>query len=91
MQARIDAMEDFRSIVARYPQRELEIRRLRARDAGFRAVCRDYEEAVSALRHWQTVAADVGARVEEYADFVAELEAEILDQLDRPASAAQRR
>ena len=79
-------MAEMRSIVARYPERELDIRRLCARESGFRAVCRDYEEAVSALRHWQNVAGDVDGKVLDYANFLAELEAEILGRLNRSTS-----
>jgi hypothetical protein len=77
-------MTEMRSIVARYPERELDIRRLCARESGFRAVCRDYEEAVSALRHWQNVA--VAGKVQDYANFLEELEAEILGRLNRSTS-----
>jgi hypothetical protein len=77
-------MEDIRSIVARLPRRELEIRRRCAQDPGFRAICRDYEEAAAALCRWRGVAEERDRRVQEYANFVGELEAEILACLDRP-------
>lgn len=83
-------MEDVRSIVARFPQRELDIRRCWARDAWFRSVCADYEEAAVALRHWQKVAGEGNRKAEEYANFLGELEAEILAQLDRSASSNRR-
>ncbi len=75
-------MEDVRSILARFPQRELDIRRRCADDAHFRAVCRDYEEAAAALRYWQSVSSDYAPRVEEYRNFLVELEAEILARLE---------
>jgi hypothetical protein len=83
-------MEEIRSIVARFPQRELEIRRRCSHDAHFRSVCADYEEAAMALRYWQERARE-GAResdqrVSEYASLLGELEAEILSQLDHPPS-----
>ena len=81
-------MEKIRSIVARFPQRELDIRRRCARDARFRAICADYEEAAAALRYWQRVGKEGDRRVAEYANFLGELEAEILAQLDRPLSNA---
>jgi hypothetical protein len=86
-------MEDIRSIVARFPRRELDIRRRCARDANFRSICSDYEEAATALRHWQKRAKE-GAkegeqRVEEYTSFLSELEAEILAHLNRSISNAQ--
>jgi len=79
-------MEEIRSIVARFPQRALDIRRRCSRDARFRSVCVDYEEAAAALRHWRQVAKEGDRKVEEYAQFLGELEAEILGQLDRPPS-----
>ncbi len=75
-------MEDIRSILARFPMRELEIRRLCARDVRFRSVCRDYEEAAAALRYWRNVSSDYAARIEEYESFLGELEAEILGRLE---------
>lgn len=81
-------MEETRSIVARFPQHELDIRRCCARDPSFRSICADYEEATAALRRWQKVGNGKDRRVAEYAAFVGELEAEILDQLDRSRSNA---
>jgi hypothetical protein len=81
-------METIRSIVARFPQRELDIRRRCASDAHFRSICSDYEEAVAALRRWQKTGREGDAKVEEYASFLAELEAEILDQLERCKSSS---
>jgi hypothetical protein len=76
------AMVVIRSIVARFPQRELEIRRRCIRDAHFKSVCEDYEEAAAALQHWQNVVREGGQKVEEYTNFVGELETEILTKLD---------
>ncbi len=81
-------MEEFRSIVARFPQREFDIRRRYARDAAFRAVCADYHEAAGALWHWRQAAKGGNPqgerRADEYDNLVAELEQEILEHLDRP-------
>lgn len=76
-------METIRSIVARVPQRELDLRRRCASDARFRSICSDYEEAAAALRYWQSLGSAGKRMAAEYADFLAELESEILDQLDR--------
>ena len=49
-------MECVRSIVARFPQREFDIRRRCALDAQFKSVCADYEEAAAAFRYdWKKV------------------------------------
>ena len=78
-------MEDIRSIVGRLPQRELDIRRRWLCDEDFRSVCMDYEDATSGLRYWQTrEAEEKDLMVREYAELMAELEAEILALLDRP-------
>ena len=78
--------EEILSIVARFPQREFEIRRRCMDDADFRSICANYEEAAAALRHWQKVAREGDRRVKDYTDIVGELETEILAQLDRPSS-----
>ncbi|MET4389048.1 arylsulfatase A-like enzyme [Bradyrhizobium sp. F1.4.3] len=81
-------MEEIRSIVARFPQRELDIRRRVVRDAHFRSICSDYEEAARALRHWQQAIEEGdregGRKAEEYVGLLGELEGEILAHLDRP-------
>jgi hypothetical protein len=81
-------MEGFRSIVARFPQRELEIRRRFVRDPHFRSICTDYEEATRALRHWQQAIKqgdrEGGRKAEEYKNLLIELEKEILAYLSPP-------
>ncbi|MEJ8574554.1 hypothetical protein [Microbaculum marinum] len=84
------AMEDIRSIVARFPGREFEIRRRCARDAHFRTICSDYEEAADALRRLRGVAGESSRKVEEYVSFLAELETEILEHLQGNAPGARR-
>ncbi len=69
------------SIVARLPQRELEIRRRCAQSVQFRSVCADFEEAAKALRYWQGAGRGGDRMVEEYIELLGELEAEILAQL----------
>jgi hypothetical protein len=81
-------MEMIRSIVARYPQHEFRICRRCAQDPHFQSICADYEEAATALRKWQKAAGDSDRMVAEYASFVGELEAEILEQLNRSMSSA---
>ncbi|MET4040986.1 hypothetical protein [Bradyrhizobium sp. RT6a] len=81
-------MEELRYIVERLPERELDIRRRFARDASFRAICSDYEEAAKARDHWRQAAKRgdlTGERkVEDYADLLLELEQEILSHLSDP-------
>lgn len=78
-------MEEVRSIVARFPLRELEIRRCFTRDAQFRAVCADHEEAVRALHHWRHAAEkgdpDGARKLADYEQLVTELEQEALTYL----------
>ncbi|NUB12523.1 hypothetical protein GAY28_07250 [Azospirillum brasilense] len=77
-------MEQFRSIIERLPQRELDIRRRYGRDAQFRTVCADHEEATAAFRHWRSLAEQAGRKAEEYTGILQELEAEVLNRLGRP-------
>jgi hypothetical protein len=82
-------MEDIRAVVTRLPRRELDIRRRCARDADFRSICMDYEEAARALRYWQKVAhtgdreKEADRNIAEYQSLLDELEAEILAHLNR--------
>ena len=65
----------------RFPDRELEIRRLFGRDEDFRNACRDFDLAVKALKHWECVE-NSAARMAEYRQIVDEIEAEIAALLD---------
>jgi len=80
-------MEEIRSVMACFPQRELDIRRCVIRDASFRAICSDYEEAVRARDHWQKIAREgdiEGERiVKDYNNLLSELEEEIVAYLNR--------
>ena len=74
-------MTSLPALIARFPARELEIRRLHARDEDFRCVCEDYEVAVKALGHWEGVEHNA-ARAAEYRQLSAELAGEIVALLD---------
>jgi hypothetical protein len=88
-------MEEIRSIVARFPRCELEIRRRCARDPHFRSICADHQEAASALRYWQKAAKEEARKkegdrkVDEYTQFLGELESEILAQLESTGTKAR--
>ena len=69
-------------LAARFPLRDLEVRRHYDHDAEFRQICDDYDEALTALRRWQEAKDDV--KTDEYRKLSAELEAEILAILDDP-------
>lgn len=75
-------MSEMARVINRFPHRELSIRRLFAHSAEFRAICEDYEEALAALRRWETANCD--AKAQEYHALVAELEMEIVRKLDLP-------
>ena len=74
-------MPSLPALIARFPTRELEIRRLHARDEDFRCACDDYEVAVKALEHWEHVEPNA-ARAAEYRQLAAELAVEITAFLD---------
>lgn len=70
-------------VVSRFPDSELAVHRLYARDTAFRAVCDDYEESLAALERWEPVDA---ARADDFRQLASEIEAEIAAYLKRPAS-----
>lgn len=80
-------MDGFRAIIDRLPQRELDIRRCLVRDASFRAICSDYDEAMSARDRWKQAARQgdsEGQRIaEDYNNLLVELEEEIVSYLNR--------
>jgi hypothetical protein len=69
-------------LLARFPDCEFAIHRLYARDAAVRAICDDYEEAVTALRHWESADPTDAAKAEDYRQLADEIEAEIVAILD---------
>ena len=77
-------------VVNRFPERELEIHRLSARDPAFKTACEDYSDALAAFRHWQAKGPAGSERAKEYREIVGELEAEILDLLDKSKRSAER-
>ncbi|MCB1490181.1 MAG: hypothetical protein KDJ88_22315 [Bauldia sp.] len=78
------AMEELHAIVRRYPEREMDFRRLCQRDAEFRSICGDYQEAVAAVGRLRKAGmSDADGRVAHYTAFLAELETEILGRLAR--------
>lgn len=70
-------------VVHRFPDRELEIHRLCTRDPEFQAICQDYGQALAVHAHWRAKGPAGAARAVEYQAILAELEAEILDHLDK--------
>jgi len=71
-------------LLARFPDRELAIHRLLARDARFRELCEDFEDASKALQHWEAAGSGGEAKAGDYRALVAELEGELLARLDGP-------
>jgi hypothetical protein len=82
-------MEELRSIVVHFPEREFDIRRRCARDLHFKSICLDYAEAARAFNHWRNVAKDgrrkkeADRNAEDYANLLSELKTEILAHLDQ--------
>lgn len=81
-------MANLSDLLEQFPQRELEIQRLFARNPEFRGVCEDYEMAVKALRHWERVERNA-VRAAEYRQLMGEIADEITKLLDA-ASASTR-
>ncbi|MDQ0321517.1 hypothetical protein QO002_003655 [Pararhizobium capsulatum DSM 1112] len=63
------------TVVRKFPEHELIVRRLYVRKPEFRSLCEDYATARAALERWQ---ADTG-KMEEFQQLVEEIEAEIED------------
>jgi hypothetical protein len=74
--------DEIETLAQRFPQHATTIRRLRARDPSFRAICEDYGEAQRALKHWQAASQAAPERVAEYRQILMELEAEALAILE---------
>jgi hypothetical protein len=72
------------AVVARFPQRELEIHRQYARDPKFREICEDYGVALAELQHCEAAGPAGVGRADDYRRIRDELEAEILGVLDGP-------
>lgn len=75
-------MPKLAHLLARFPDRELAIHRLLARDARFRELCEDFEDASKALQHWEAAGSTGEAKAEDYRALLAELEGEIRACLD---------
>ena len=81
--------KEIEAVVARFPQHELAVRRLHARDPTFRSICEDYGEALRALRFWEAAEEPVSqSRVRQYRELVGELEDEIAKFLAGPEGPA---
>lgn len=74
-------MERLPALLERFPARELEVRRLCARDEDFCCACEDYEVAVKALRHWERDENNM-VRAAEYRQLADEIADEIVARLD---------
>jgi hypothetical protein len=74
-------IENCRSISARLPQYQFEIRRRCADDEYFCSVCADYEAATAALGRWLADGENAMPKVAEFRQMLIELEAEILSLL----------
>ena len=69
-------------VLERFPDHWQEIAELLRTSDAFGSLCEDYAAAVTALRAWEISAhPKAPVRVIEYRDIVAELETEILEQL----------
>jgi hypothetical protein len=69
------------SFIARWADREIEIRLLCARDPTFLSILEDYDEAVGALAHWEQAAGPGDQRTTDYREIAEELERELLARL----------
>jgi hypothetical protein len=80
-------MQSLSGLLERFPSRELDIHRLCARDAEFRSVCEDYEVALKAFQHWESVAQNA-VRADEYRQLAGEIADEIAERLDAASASS---
>jgi len=72
------------TIVKRFPDRGDTVKQLFKESETFQNVCEDYRRCAEALQHWNQSASDEApARREEYAALLRDLEAEILQNLNK--------
>jgi hypothetical protein len=78
-------------VTERFPEHELAIERLARSSESFCSMCEDYALGVEALRRWERGMDPMRAvRIAELRDSLAELEAEILEMLEREATSRSR-
>jgi hypothetical protein len=61
---------EIKAVVSRFREHELAIRRLYTCDVTFREICEDYDEALRALRYWQSAASSSDPRIGQYRELV---------------------
>jgi hypothetical protein len=69
-------------LLARFPDRELAIHRVFARDDRFRELCEDFEDASNALEFWEAAGSGGEVKAGDYRGLLAELEVELLERLE---------
>jgi hypothetical protein len=74
------SVTNLSALSKRLSLRELEVRRLYARDEGFRNTCDDYVVAVTALQRWESDERNT-KRAAEYRELAEEIAAEIVARL----------
>ena len=79
-----------RRVVARFPYHELAIERLARSSESFREMCEEYNDGIESLERWQQ-ARRPEAELTELRDSLADLEAEILETLQKDATAGSSR
>ena len=71
-------------VIKRFPGRERAIKGLFRTSGSFRTLCEDYQQCDQALERWNATDTEVSqTRVAEYSALMEELEAEIIETLDR--------
>ena len=73
--------KELHIVVARIPQKALEIEQRYQGDKKFRSICHDYAEAREALEWWQSKAGQDDRRTLDYRRLLEELESELLSIL----------
>ena len=74
-------------IMERFPEEGRALRRLFQESLSFQSLCNDYRECLAALQNWQQpTSEEASAWREEYANLLLELEQEVRQYLENPAT-----
>jgi hypothetical protein len=74
-------------LLDRFPEERQALRRLFQESLSFQSLCNDYRECLAALQNWQqSTSEEAPAWREEYANLLLELEQEVRQYLENPAT-----
>ena len=85
------ALDALQTVIDRLPEHAARVRRRFWRDADFRALCHDYQEALDVLARLERATPPHAAQIAEYRELVSELLAEAAEILEQDTDSEQAR